>query len=1047
MVVCLALAGLLPLPWSRSMAAPPVDFDREVRPILADRCFACHGPDENERQADLRLDLPEELRKPADSGRPAVVPGKPDESGLIRRINSTRKGFLMPPPESGKTLSPAEKDVLRRWVEEGAPYKVHWSFVAPDRPEVPGVTDSHWPRGPIDRFLLARLEAAGLHPAPEADRTTLIRRVTLDLTGLPPTPAEVDAFLADQSPDAYETLVDRLLASPRFGERMALDWLDAARFADTHGYHLDSGRDMTRWRAWVIDAFNRNMPFDQFTIEQLAGDLLPGATLAQKIASGFNRNHMINYEGGAIPAEYQTAYIVDRVNTTGTVWLGLTIGCAQCHDHKFDPISQREYYQLYAFYHNVAESGLDGKKGNAAPMLKLPTADQQARRDRLVQSIAALERRLAEPSTEFDAAQVAWEAAALGDLQVEWTVLDPSDLVSLGRATLRKRPDRSIVAEGENPAKDTYQVLAPVGLDRITAVRLEALPDDSLSQGGPGRSDNGNMILTEVRLALTTADDPAHRDPVAIKAASADFSQAGFPVAAALDGKSDTGWAIGPRYGKPHSAVFELERPLEIGCCELLAVTLEFQSSHPRHQLGRFRISAATAKDPRGTQRPPARLVKILERVPDERSDAEQADLRRFFRTKVSAEGQHLSARLAEQTAEQETLEARIPSTMVMEELPKPRETFILERGQYDQAGEKVGPDVPASLPSLFGDEDTESDTNTNAAANPPPNRLALAKWLMAPGHPLVSRVIVNRYWQMFFGTGIVKTAEDFGAQGELPSHPELLDWLAVSFSRPESGPPWDIKALVRRLVTSAAYRQASVVTPALLAVDPENRLLGRGPRLRLPAEFIRDQALAVSGLLDGRIGGNSVSPYQPAGLWEELASRLDGSKFTAQTYVQSHGSELYRRTMYTFWKRTSPPPALATFDAPDRETCTVRRARTNTPLQALVLLNDPTYVEAARKLAERLMTETPSAAGPAARISLAFRLALARPPRPAELAALRDYFDKQWSAYRADPAAAHRLLEVGESPRDGRLDAPELAAWTMVASTILNLDETMTKN
>jgi hypothetical protein len=1011
---------------------PSVDFDREIRPILADRCYKCHGPDENERQAELRLDLPDAIFRPAESGRPAVVPGKPAESGLYRRISATRKGFLMPPPDSGKTLSVAEKELLRRWIEEGAPYQAHWSFVAPVRPPVPAVKARSWPRGTLDHFILARLESAGLRPWPEADRVTLIRRLNLDLTGLPPTPAEVDAFLADTAEDAYEAVVDRLLASPHFGERMALDWLDAARFADTHGYHLDSGRDMTSWRDWVIDAFNRNLAFDRFTIEQLAGDLLPDASRAQKIASGFHRNHMINYEGGAIPAEYQNAYIVDRVNTTGTVWLGLTIGCAQCHDHKFDPLTQREYYQLYAFFNNVAELGLDGKKGNAAPMLKLPTPEQQAELQSLDAKAARVEERLAGSWDELDTAQVAWEQAAANPEPVAWTILEPSDLFSSAGATLSKRDDRSIVADGKNADRDTYRVLAPAGLGAITALRVEALPDDSLAAGGPGRSAGGNMVLTEITLAVTTALDLEKQEPVKLAAASADYSQAKFPVAAAIDGKPETGWAIGPQYGKPHAAIFELERPREIGCCELLAITLDFQSTHAQHQLGRFRLSVSAAKDPRGTELPPANIARILKRCPEERTETEERTVQTFFRTKIAPEGKQLVAEIARLKAERDGLDAKLPTTMVMEELREPRETYILDRGQYDKRGEKVVAGVPACLPLL-----PEDDHGV-------PNRLALARWLVDPGHPLVGRVIVNRYWQMFFGTGIVKTVEDFGSQGELPSHPELLDWLAATFVAPGSGPAWDVKALVRRIVTSATYRQASTVAPALAARDPENRLLARGPRLRLPAEFLRDQALAVSGLLDGRIGGASVSPYQPPGLWEELTSRLDGANFSAQVYNPSHGPDLYRRSMYTFWKRTSPPPALATFDAPDRETCTVRRARTNTPLQALVLLNDPTYVEAARKLAERLMSEADSRD---ARITLAFRLATGRPPRATELRLLGDLFEASLSDFHARPQTALKLLQVGEAPRNERLDVTELAAWTMVASTVLNLDETVTRN
>jgi hypothetical protein len=826
-----------------------IAYNRDIRPILSNNCFKCHGPDAKERQADLRLDVRDEALRPNESGRRAIVPGKPASSALVRRIFSTSETFVMPPPESNKKLTAAEKELLKRWIEQGAEYQNHWSFLPPQRPSLPKVANATWPRNVIDYFILARLEAEGLRPSPEAGKTTLIRRLTLDLTGLPPTPAEVDAFLADPSKDAYDKLVDRLLDSPHYGERMAVDWLDAARFADTHGYHIDSGRDMTRWREWVINAFNRNLPFDQFTIDQLAGDLLPNATLPQRIASGFNRNHMINFEGGAIPEEYHTAYIVDRVNTTSTVWLGLTVACAQCHDHKYDPITQKEYYQLFAFFHSIPENGLDGSKGNAAPVLKIPTPEQQERLDRLAAAIKEIEERLAGPLPHCDGAQAEWEKTAVTD---------------------------------------------------------------------------------------------------------------------------------------------KLPAPIR----DILALSFE------------------------------------------KRSEQHKAELRSYYRMHLSPEVKQLNEQLTKLRQKQAEMEKQIPTAMVMQEMPKPRDTFLLIRGQYDKKGEKVAASVPASLPPL--------------PSGAPANRLGLARWLVAPNHPLTARVTVNRYWQMFFGTGLVKTAEDFGSQGELSSHPELLDWLAVEFvnsSNPVSASgktaKWDIKALLRLIVTSATYRQSSVVTPALFAKDPENRLLARGPRVRLQAEFIRDQALAVSGLLNREIGGQSVSPYQPPGLWEELASRADGKNWTAQTYVQSHGKDLYRRTMYTFWKRTSPPPTLATFDAPDRETCTVRRARTNTPLQALVLMNDPTYVEASRKLAERLLTE---AATPEDRIILAFRLATTRRPKPNELAVLRKMFDEQLALYRKNEKAALNLLRVGESKRNEQLDVAELAAWTTVASVILNLDETLTK-
>jgi mono/diheme cytochrome c family protein len=791
------LAAITVAPATARAADPAIDYNRQVRPILSNNCFQCHGPDADQREAGLRLDVRDAALAPADSGKPAIVPGQPEASGLVRRIFSTKKGTVMPPPSSHKSLTDAEKQLLRDWIARGAPYQTHWSFLPPKRPPLPAVRNGAWVRNPIDRFILARLEAEGLSPSPEADRATLVRRLSLDLTGLPPTGAEVDAFLADGSPDAYGRLVDQLLSSPHFGERLALDWLDAARFADTHGFHIDSGRDMTRWRDWVIDAFNRNLPFDRFTVEQIAGDLLPRATLDQRVASGFNRNHMISFEGGAIPEEYHTAYVVDRVNTTGTVWLGLTVGCAQCHDHKYDPIAQKEFYQLYAFFNNVPELGLDGRKGNAVPMIPAPR---------------------------------------------------------------------------------------------------------------PGQVEALNRLDIEVRDLVDRIEN------------------------------------VGPRNECPS-----------------------------------------------------------------------------------------LRGRLDALRRERAGVRSHVPTAMVMQEMPKRRDTFILVRGAYDKPGEKVQPDVPSVLPPLPDDA--------------PRDRLTLARWLVDPAHPMVGRVTVNRFWQTVFGTGIVKTSEDFGSQGEPPSHPELLDWLAVEFTTPGDARAtgWDVKRLVRLIVTSATYCQRSSASPRLVARDPENRLLARGPRVRLPAELLRDQALAVSGLLNPEIGGESVSPYQPPGLWEELMSRSDGKNWSAQVYVQSHGKDLYRRTMYTFWKRTSPPPSLATFDAPDRETCTVRRARTNTPLQALVLMNDPTYVEAARNLAGRVMAE----AGPApdARISLAFRLCAARRPTDDETAVLRETFEAELSHFRADRAAAAKLLSVGESPRNPRLDPAEHAAWTTVASVILNLDEVLNKN
>ncbi|MGQ0634909.1 MAG: PSD1 and planctomycete cytochrome C domain-containing protein [Planctomycetaceae bacterium] len=1025
--------------------AAALDYTRDIRPILSDKCFRCHGPDEAARESGLRLDLRDAALLPADSGSRAIVPGKPEASRLVERIESTDSGEVMPPPETNKKLSAAEKEQLKRWIAQGAPYQQHWSFVVPRRPEVPNVNDTRWPRNDLDRFILRRLETERLRPGPEADRVTLIRRLTLDLTGLPPTPAEVDAYLADASEHAYENVVDRLLANPHYGERMAVDWLDAARFADTHGYHIDSGRDMSRWREWVIEAFNRNLPFDQFTIEQVAGDLLPNATNSQKIASGFHRNHMINFEGGAIPEEYHAQYIVDRVNTTGMVWLGLTIGCAQCHDHKYDPITQQEYYRLYAFFHNVPEKGLDGIKGNAAPLLKAPTAEQQTQLDRLRANLAQHEEQLTAPHEAADRAQEIWERAFALSSSATWLAVTgkagpAARLTAAGGATFEPLDDASILVVGENPQNDTYTIEFDVERPTITGIRLNALPDDRLPGRGPGRSENGNFILTDVRVAYAPVGAngvPAEPVAVRIHTASCDFNQPDYPITLAIDDDPVSGWAIFPAVSKEHFAVFELERPIQSDEPRVrVGVTLQFQSNWPRHQLGRFRLSHTSALQMHPLDTLPKDVREILTAEGGRRSEADGEALRRYYRLIVSPFFRSAGDELKKLQQEQARVEESIPTTMVMQELQTPRDTFVLVRGEYDKKGNQVTAGVPAALPAL--------------PEGAPLNRLGLAQWLVAPSNPLTPRVAVNRYWQMFFGTGLVKSSEDFGSQGELPSHPELLDWLAAEFSapatsaaeRPATG--WDVQRLVRLFVTSAAYRQSSAVSRELHARDPENRLLARGPRFRLQAEFIRDQALAASGLLNARIGGPSVSPYQPAGLWEELMSREDGKRFTAQTYEQSHGADLYRRTMYTFWKRSCPPPTLATFDAPDRETCTIRRARTNTPLQALVLLNDPTYVEAARALAERALTQ--GGATTDARIAFAFRLVTARRPTAPESSILKELLEAQLAKYRDNGAAAAKLLSVGESPRNPAFDAAELAAWTTLASAILNLDETVSR-
>jgi hypothetical protein len=748
----------------------------------------------------------------------------------------------------------------------------------------------------------------------------------------------------------------------------------------------------------VIKSFNENKRFDQFTIEQFAGDLLPNATEEQKIATGFQRNAMINFEGGALPEEYLTYYIKDRVTTTATAYLGLTLQCAECHDHKFDPVTQKEFYQLYAFFNAVPENGIDGSKGNAVPLLRVTGPAEKSRLAALEAERTAAEKALADAGPQLDAEQRKWEQSLAADAKVEWTALDPIDAKSNGGATLTKLEDKSVLASGANPATDVYEFVARVNGAGLTGLRLETLPDASLGGGGTGRASNGNFVLSGIEAEAVSLTDPKAKSAVKLVRAAADHSQRNYEIEKAIDGDKNTGWAIdGPTRKGANTAWFAAEKPFGFPGGTELRVRLRFESPTSQHAIGRARLAYTTAGDPlpkAGTL--PAKLQTILALAPDRRDAQQQEEWRKYFREKISTEAAALNARIAATRKTIEDFQKTIPTVMVMQEAEKPRDSFVLVRGQYNQHGEKVAPDVPASLPRL--------------PEGAPQNRLGFAKWLVDPANPLVARVTVNRLWQSIMGTGIVKTAQDFGSQGEWPSHPELLDWLATEFV--ESG--WDVKHIVKLIVTSAAYQQTSRFTPELRERDPENRLYARGPRFRLGAEEIRDSALFMSGLLVEKTGGPSVRPYQPPGLWEELSSRQDSDKFSAQKFVQDHGEGLYRRSLYTFWKRTSPPPSLTTFDAPDREKCTVGRERTNTPLQALVLMNDPTYVEAARKLAERMMKE--GGAAPAERVAFAFRLATARMPSESETRALVQLFEKQRAHFSISPEKADGLLAVGES-------------------------------
>ena len=1002
----LLLSATLPL----LAAEPPVDFAHDVRPILSDRCFSCHGPDEGNRKVGLRLDTEDGAKKPRGAHIP-VVPGDPAASEIIKRVAPAKPAMRMPPTWSDrKPLSEKEVATLRAWIQQGAKWQSHWSFSPPVRPPLPAVQNRSWVRNPIDNFVLARLERENLTPSPEAARAQLLRRVSFDLTGLPPTLAELDAFLADKAPDAYERQVDRLLASPRYGERMAVDWLDAARYADTHGYQTDPEKEMWPWRDWVIDAFNRNMPYDQFTVKQLAGDLLPDPTLADKIATGFQRNHRINAETGSIAEEFQAENVVDRVNTMGAVWLGLTVGCARCHDHKYDPITTREFYSLYAFFNNVDEVGNGGPRdgrGNYKPYLKLPSPELDKQLAAKDEELADARQRLRALDKEVAARQAEWEPHAFDPPQ--WEVLKPaaSDVKAEGGVTLRVLPDGSILAGGAAPPSTMYDVTVATGLHNITAFRLELIPDPSLPGGGSGRGAGGKGVVTLFEVKADGRKVDLGRITADFKSEESELNLVVRPAE-----QLKRGWGVNPEMNKPHFAVIEPTRMLEGG-----RFTIRIGNEYEGAQVGRFRISVTASEFPDVV---PEEMAAILRTAPESRTAKDAEALTKYFVSHPRERRQAAEA-LAKLEGERRAIENKIPTTMVMSELAAPRDTFVLQRGSYDKPGDKVTPTVPACLPPL--------------PDGAPRNRLGLARWLVDPGNPLTARVAVNRFWQLYFGTGLVKTVDDFGSQGEQPSHPELLDWLATEFMR--TG--WDVKAIERLIVTSATYRQSSLATPALRERDPENRLLARGPRVRLPAEMIRDQALAVSGLLSTKMGGPSVKPYQPEGLWEQL-SAFPGRKL----FVRSTGEDLWRRSVYTYWKRTVPPPAMSVFDAPTREYCVVRRQMSSTPLQALALLNDETYIETSRKLAERMLTE--GGASPRQRLGWALRLATSRQPKPGEVVVLEAGLNRRLLEYRQNRTAAEKLLTAGESPRNPRLDVVELAAYTTVASVILNLDEVITR-
>lgn len=986
-----------------------VDFSREILPVLSDKCFQCHGPDPKARKADLRLDDEVDAKRQRD-GYAVVVPGQSAKSELLKRLLSHDPDEIMPPSELGRTVSAEAKEKIRRWIDEGAVWGSHWALTPIKRPPLALVG-----RHPIDGFIESRLNKEGLKAQAGADKETLIRRLYQDLTGLPPSPADVDVFLADTGKDAWQRLIHRVIAKPAYGERMAWDWLDAARYADSNGYQGDMERTMWPWRDWVVKAFNENMPWDQFTLWQLAGDLLPEPSFEQRLATGFNRNHMINGEGGRIAEENRVDYVMDMTETMGTIWLGLTFTCSRCHDHKFDAIKQKDYYSLSAFFNQTPVTGAGGS-AQTAPVLKVPTAAQTKALVIQNELLAGLNKKSATRVRELAKVQAQWEKdfIARNDKPASWDVLKPL-AASAKVQSLKIQEDKSVLVGGKKTDNDTYTVSAGAGGKRVTGFRLEALKHKSLNKGSLSRSGSGNFVLTGFEVQV--GDPPGQT--LKFASAKATFEQGDLKVTGAIDGKARTGWAVwdGRVVDREHAAVFVLAEPLELAANSQLTFTLRHDSKHKEHLLGRFRISLTSDEEPPLTEGSPKLMAAL--KVPSDKRNKEQAKLVAVEHRSRDRQYGVIRGKVDLEKSKLTNLEKQVAQVMVMADMEKPRDTFILTRGLYNKPGDKVSAAVPASLPAL----------PKGAVAN----RVGLARWLMAKDNPLTARVTVNRFWQMIFGTGIVKTSEDFGVQGEFPKHPKLLDWLAAEFI--DSG--WDVKHLLELILTSETYQRSSASTPELRERDPDNRLLARGARYRMPSWMIRDQALAVSGLLNERIGGTPVNGYQPAGIWEEAT-------FGKKKYVQDTGDKLYRRSLYTFWRRIVGPTMF--FDSAARQICSVKTPRTNTPLHALATLNDVTYVEASRALAERIIHAAGKDAGPPDHLRLAYRLVLARQPSDRELKVWQSGLERARRQFAGDEEATAEFLEVGESKRDESLDPAGHAALAAVCLGILNLDEALNK-
>lgn len=1035
------MKGLLPAAFLvGSLSAGTIDFNRDVRPILSDTCFKCHGP--GETKGDLRLDDREDA---LDAG--VLSPGDVARSEIVKRLKSHDPEELMPPPEANKTLTPKQIQTLETWIAEGAEYDDHWSLVPPQRDA--GVKS-------LDHFIDKRIKEAGLESQPEADRRTQIRRVTLDLTGLPPTPEEVEDFMADKSPDAYEKLVDRLLASDAYGERMAVAWMDAARYGDTSVMHADGPRDMWPWRDWVIKAYNSNMPFDQFTVEQIAGDLIPEATVSQKVASGFNRNHATSDEGGAFAEELRVEYVADRVQTTANVWMGLTMECAQCHDHKYDPISQKEYYQFFAFFNNTTDPGMQTRNGNQAPVVEVPDEERMKRLAELHQQLTASDekiegyRNLVARSPEFQK----WVAKKSEEARKDGSTKQPDGLIHwfpineaandfrdeiTGSAAVAEKGKFEVSDHGKSKAlklngrtQFKFDTSVNVEFDRPFSITGWVKPNGNAAGAILSKMDDkagfrgfdlwmeGGKIGTHIvntwqsnALKVVTKEmlKPNQWQHVVL---TYDGTHKASGVKIFIDGKLATNQVQADTL----RATIKTSQPLRIGGRSTSSIwkgEVDDLRLYGR-ALRQDELAAAGGGDP---------VQNILATPAKDRKPADQQILlARYLGSQDKTYKNLVSAKqkLEKQRAD---LDRKPVTSMIMQDNPpdKMRRTYVLDRGAYDspKKDEVIMPAVPKALPAM--------------PEGAPANRLGLAKWLTQPAHPLTARVAVNRYWMMLFGEGLVRSVGDFGAQSTPPTHPELLDWLAVDFV--ESG--WNVKRMLKQIVMSKTYRKSSKIESMHREKDSENELLARAPRFRLQGEFIRDHALAVSGLLNPEIGGPGVKPYQPANIWNEVS--LNGGL----RYRQDKGDKLYRRSMYTYWKRSSPMPNMLIFDSPCREKCVIQRQRTNTPLQALVTLNDPQFLEAARAFAERLLKSDKGST--ADRIDLAYRYATARPASGREVEILTALYQKNLERFKAAPETAKEFLMVGESPRDDSLDAPEHAAWMVVAQTIMNLDESLTRN